>query len=200
MKKRNLVTYLGLASLVLGSLWSVPVGADADKKSDVSITFNKPSSSDKLQDKSNIFITQVPTFSFGSNDFGTSDMYTYEDSEQNEIIVSNNNGDSSGYKITAKTNGLIGNQYGKSLKASIDEYVKDSSEPTLIGGKITGANNQKYVNINTENLVATGNPDANGEVKSGKTGLKLTMNRNDGIKADTYSGTIDYTLTRGQIK
>ena len=52
------------------------------------------------------------------------------------------------------------------------------------------------VNIyQTANTVATGNENSNGNLTSGTTGATMALATANGVKAGTYSGTIDYNIS-----
>lgn len=203
MKKRNFVTYLGLASLVLGSLWSVPVGADGDIHGNATINFITDDTGNTGSGKTeNIYIKSVPTFTFDAMKLNNAMSTLSNIATGDPIVVDNYTGDSMGYHIDAKTNGLYRQGGNKStadkLPADIFEKVDNGSGDDATG-QIKG--NGSFSQINDSSAtIATGNENANGEFKSGNTSLQLkNIDKNKNIKKATYKGTIDYTLIRGNL-
>lgn len=144
-------------------------------------------------------LDHVPNFDFQTRTL-TSNMNSQYTADGEYIQVTDLTGSSNGYIVSAKADQLAyENDNGIKLPMATSNgflfTTTDGKADDSTHGQITG-NGAVNIYGNDAVTVASGNKNANGTNKSGKTTAQLNLNNNT-IKAGTYSGNIDYTLASG---
>ncbi|MBS9335463.1 WxL domain-containing protein [Fructobacillus sp. M1-13] len=137
-------------------------------------------------------LNQVPNFDFDNHKLSKS-YDTFESKNGGTVKVTDLTGSGKGYFVTANASDLTNN--GATLQTkSFNFTAANSAVDEATKGQITGSTDTPIFKTTTK--IVEGNADATGTLESGATSAKLTLSGNN-VKAGTYTGTIDYTLSNG---
>lgn len=188
ISKKELIIATGL-SLALFTL-NTPMMANADSttatgQGDTTVTFTAPTTG-------SLVLNKVPSYDFSSHELASSySGFTATGSQAYD--VTDLTGGNTGYTITANASTLKNGDNVLPV-STFTTTTADGVADATTGGKISGTS--AAVNIyQTANTVATGNENSNGNLTSGTTGATMALATANGVKAGTYSGTIDYNIS-----
>lgn len=198
MKKKSIFAYIGLTTMVLGSLVSLPVSAE-DTPGSIDGNVSTNNKIKNTSDKSNVpILAQVPDFNFDKSHFHFptqfSESYTYVATAGSTHGIQVINGTNKGYKVTAKLNDMSNNDNGTKLSLKNVQFENNDN-----GGEnnsiIKGYNPEILSSESTVASSDSSNKAVNGTLSTTNAKLNVSLSNLNGVVADAdYTGTIEYKI------